>query len=803
MTRICSTRRHLPPAAVVVMLLTLALTAPVSAQPAVAPSPADAAVSSSTAPGSAELRTALEEIDDAARLLDATRLRAERSSSGADTAPLLAWLEEARSRSAEAALVVEPELALVAARIEQVGAPSPDQAEAPEIIARRAELEALRTELDSALKRANLIQVEAGQLRDTLTAAKVEAEAERMNQRTRSPLSPDPWAAAARDLPGLGQRFAAVRAELAPGDTTNIWILIASLALALVLIGPAAMGLRLLGRRVAAGRAENDGRLRRSLFAFWMLLAGFLTSAMAATAVMVGLHVSGVATGGIALLLSSVIVALFAGAFVIALTEALLLVDRDEWRMVRIDAREARQLRPFGWIAAVVIVLATSSDAFIIFIQPPGAIATALQALIALACISLIIALLLVVGRIRARDDGVGGVNVFYGRVPTLALILLWPASLFILYRGAMGYVVWSTEMALWLVWGSVVLLTWYLLARLVDDACRAFFSARNRLARSAHARFGVKDNTLLQFGVLLSAALRLALVIVAGMMLLVPFGAGFTSFIDLFALLGQGVRVGEVEISPAAIVRALIVLFVVLAIFNVGRRWLVDSYLPTTGLDAGAVNSIGVITGYLGVAAAVLWSLAAFGIQVQQLAFLVSALSVGIGFGLQAITQNFVSGLILLAERPVRIGDRIKVGDQAGRIGRISVRATQIVADDGSRFIVPNSELITKTVESLALTATVTIRGEVAVPFDSDLDEIGAILLSAVIDHSAVRKEPSPGVHVGAITDGLVVLAWTASIASGDDAERVRGEIWLEMIRALRTAGVSLRQTPSQIGPA
>ncbi|REN06470.1 DUF3772 domain-containing protein, partial [Mycobacterium tuberculosis] len=92
--------------------------------------------------------------------------------------------------------------------------------------------------------------------------------------------------------------------------------------------------------------------------------------------------------------------------------------------------------------------------------------------------------------------------------------------------------------------------------------------------------------------------------------------------------------------------------------------------------LDAGARNSISTVTRYLGIIAAVLWGLTALGIGFEKLALVVSALSVGIGFGLQAITQNFVSGLILLAERPVKIGDWVKLGDQEGDIKRISVRS-------------------------------------------------------------------------------------------------------------------------------
>ena len=107
-------------------------------------------------------------------------------------------------------------------------------------------------------------------------------------------------------------------------------------------------------------------------------------------------------------------------------------------------------------------------------------------------------------------------------------------------------------------------------------------------------------------------------------------------------------------------------------------------------------------------------------GIGFEKLALLASALSVGIGFGLQAITQNFVSGLILLAERPVKLGDRVRIGDQVGDIRRISVRATEIQTDDKSTLIVPNSELITKSVQNLTMDSAL---GRISIAFSVPLN--------------------------------------------------------------------------------
>ena len=114
--------------------------------------------------------------------------------------------------------------------------------------------------------------------------------------------------------------------------------------------------------------------------------------------------------------------------------------------------------------------------------------------------------------------------------------------------------------------------------------------------------------------------------------------------------------------------------------------------------------SSVTTLLGYAGGIVVVAFALSALGIGIERIAWVASALSVGIGFGLQAIVQNFVSGLILLAERPVKVGDWVALGDVEGDIRRINVRATEIQMGDRSTVIVPNSEFITKTVRNMTL---------------------------------------------------------------------------------------------------
>ena len=176
----------------------------------------------------------------------------------------------------------------------------------------------------------------------------------------------------------------------------------------------------------------------------------------------------------------------------------------------------------------------------------------------------------------------------------------------------------------------------------------------------------------------------------------------------------------------------------------RVVKRWLEQRYLPHTALEPGMQSSITTLLGYVGGILVVAFALSALGIGIERIAWVASALSVGIGFGLQAIVQNFISGLILLAERPVKVGDWVVLGNAEGDVRRINVRATEIQLGDRSTMIVPNSEFITKTVRNMTLAnaeGRVLIR--LPMPLTTDATRAREVMLAAFAEHPGRAGEP------------------------------------------------------------
>jgi small-conductance mechanosensitive channel len=225
-------------------------------------------------------------------------------------------------------------------------------------------------------------------------------------------------------------------------------------------------------------------------------------------------------------------------------------------------------------------------------------------------------------------------------------------------------------------------------------------------------------------------------------------WGARPSEIVDFWTMMRDGVTLGGIRLSATALLMLVVVFALGFGLTRLIQTILRGTVLPRTRLDAGGKNAVLAGVGYVGFAVAGLAAVSAAGLDLSSLAIVAGALSVGIGFGLQNVVSNFVSGIILLVERPVKEGDWIEVGGFSGYVKGINVRSTEIQTFDRASVILPNTDLIAGTVLNRTHTG---ISGRLQVPvsttYDADPRKVEAILLELADQHPLILEDPAPRV--------------------------------------------------------
>ena len=446
----------------------------------------------------------------------------------------------------------------------------------------------------------------------------------------------------------------------------------------------------------------------------------------------------------------AVVIGLAVVAIVQALADAVFAASSPQRRLIRVMDQTARSV---VWIAsalALVTMVGKVSEAWLQAIAAGLSISIIVKALFAI-----LFALALIAGLYQIRDDEDVEQEACLGPYVPVDGASLGPIRIFgwiigfvIIAAALSGYVVFASFLAQQTLWLGIVACLYLLAHQFIDLGIPRLLSGKGRLALTLRAGVGLRSATLDKIAVLGAGVLKLLLIFVTLLLVLAPWGLESTDFLVSLRAAFFGFQVGGVTISVSTIVVGAFVFGLGIAATRTLQSWLDTKFLPTTHLDPGLRNSITTAAGYLGYIAAVAIAVSAVGLSLERLTLVASALSVGIGFGLQSVVSNFVSGLILLWERPIRVGDQVVVGDVEGIVKRINVRSTEIATFDRSSVIVPNSNLVSGVVRNRVRTdRTGRVLISLSVTRQTDAGAVRTMLQEVADNHGDVVKKPPPAV--------------------------------------------------------
>ena len=690
-----------------------------------------------------------------------------------------------------------PEVKLIQDELAALG-PAPTEGQPPESPAVANKRKAISDNLsltEGAIKETELILARSDRILGQLNTLRRDRFKEKLLSRGQSPLNPAIWKKAFTELANHFQVTGDAlqswarqegQAQLAPQLAVRLSL---GLVAAFILVWPLRIWLlRRFGYLAVEGEPTHAQRLQTALF------TGFIRSLLpsaAAIAMYLALPSGNWLPDSVRSIAWVLLVALVFVFFVAAFCGAALAPFESDWRIVPINDASARQVS--GVITGLAIVFAIDQVLEEAINQFGASLELIIvhKFLVGLAIAGLLLILLrnahwqtsAVDEAQQASRPGWQQLR-FFLRALTLAIPL----------SALLGYVALSRVLATQFVLTAGLYVAIVLLRKLGAEFVTHLLSANSSLGLRIRRGLSLSEEGAEMLCFWTNEAVGAAIFLLGFIVLLLLWGAGGQDISSWLYNAFFGFKVGNITLSLSDVLTGILMFAALLTGTRLLQRALEHRIFPRTRLDVGMRHSIRSAVGYLGFILAAVVAIDTVGVDLSQLAIIAGALSVGIGFGLQNIVNNFVSGIILLVERPIKVGDWVVVGEHQGYVRKISVRATEISTFDRASVFIPNSNLIASPVMNRTYADKV---GRVVLPIalahGTDTTQVKERLLAIAAEHRGIAKNPAPCVFLNNLGETAIHLELIAFVLDVDKVKSIGSDLYFDIDAFFRKEGIQM----------
>jgi len=696
-----------------------------------------------------------------------------------------------------------PLISLSRERLNELG-PAPSEAEpkeTEEIAGNRLQLEGEFSRLDGEFKAARLIAVRAAQIEQQIINHRRDRFISQISQRSNSLFDFQLWDAFWSGLEGLRARFSLLISESVSAMKTKIGqsnLLAPVLWGALVLISIVFVALRnffqnRLNKITAdSGSGPLDHYTKVRLAAISFIRTGLVPIGVLLTLLFLFSTVD-IFSARLANLSFEFTSALAMVIGALSLTRVYLRPQLPSHRIANLSDQVAVKISRIILVGVLLAALLRLANITAVRLVSPFEVTIALSALFALTCF---IAVFLILVTTASNADAIPAQITIRRNFIRWGYInpLYWLTIFGGVFSLVIGYIAFAEFLAWQILISATLFALLWLCIELLDLHRDRYLDVDSGRWRQLSRATGFTRQTVLQGSVFGFGLAKLLVIAAAATTFLISWGYRTGDWAGPIAEAFFGFNIGGLSISFSAIALAVILFIGGYLITRAIQFWLRNQFLPTTSLDPGLRNSIATVFGYTGIVLAVVLAITAAGLDLSNVAIVAGALSVGIGFGLQSIVNNFVSGLILLAERPIKAGDWIITGVGEGTVRKTSVRSTEIETFDGATVIIPNSTLITDAVTNWTHhDQKGRIKIAIGVGYDSDPDEVSDILLECGQSHEKVVNNPAPVVYFMDFGADALIFELRAYLADINSCLSVQSDLRFAIVKALRKADIEI----------